>query len=113
MEQVKFETYAIFAADCAQGEGKQYQAIPGKTVAIEKIEGEAGATVEFKCVLMRKTADGTIEIGKPFLKSTVKASIVKHMKEPKVISFTFKRRKKVRVKKGYRQPKTIIKIEAI
>jgi large subunit ribosomal protein L21 len=110
MERMKFDTfdkYAIF-----QTGGKQYQAIEGKTIAIEKIEGEAGATLEFKDVLLRKT-DSKIEIGKPFIKSTVKASIVKQMKEPKVISFTFKRRKKVRVKKGHRQPKTVIRIEAI
>jgi len=108
MEQIKFETYAIFATG-----GKQYQGIPGKTVSIEKIEGEAGAILIFDEVLMRKTVDGEIEIGTPFLKGAVKASIVKQMKDPKVISFLFKRRKKVRVKKGHRQPKTIIRIEAI
>jgi large subunit ribosomal protein L21 len=111
MDRMKFDTfdkYAIFKTG-----GKQYQAIEGKTVAIEKIEGEAGAPLEFKEVLLRKTGDGKIEIGMPFLKSSVKASIVKQMKEPKVISFTFKRRKKVRVKKGHRQPKTVIRIEAI
>ena len=111
MERMKFDTfdkYAIF-----QTGGKQYQAIEGKTIAIEKIEGEAGAALEFKDVLLRKTGENKIEIGKPFVKSTIKASIVKQMKEPKVISFTFKRRKKVRVKKGHRQPKTVIRIEAI
>lgn len=110
-KQVKidsFETYAIFATG-----GKQYQAIPGKTVAIEKIEGEDGAILEFKEVLLRKTGDGKIEIGKPFVKTPIKASIVKQMKGPKVISFMFKRRKKVRVKKGHRQPITVIRIEAI
>ena len=108
MEQIKFDSYAIFKTG-----GKQYQAIPGKTVAIEKIEGDAGAILTFDEVLLRKTAKGDIEIGTPFLKSAVKASIVKQMKEPKVISFLFKRRKKVRVKKGHRQPKTVIRIESI
>lgn len=102
--QVKFETYAII-----QTGGKQYQAIPGKTVAIEKIEGEAGALLEFDEVLLLKTGDGKIEIGKPFVKGSIKASIVKQMKDPKVISFLFKRRKKVRVKKGHRQPKTVVR----
>ena len=103
-----FDSYAIF-----QTGGMQYQAIEGKTVAIEKIEGEDGSILEFNEVLLRKTDKGAIEIGKPFIKGgAVKASIVKQMKEPKVISFTFKRRKKVRVKKGHRQPKTIIRIES-
>lgn len=103
-----FDRYAIF-----QTGGKQYQAIEGKTVAIEKIEGEAGTPLEFKDVLFRKEGEGKFEIGKPFLATPIKASIVKQMKEPKVIVFKFKRRKKVRVKKGHRQPKTVIRIEAI
>ena len=108
MEQIQFDTYAIFKTG-----GKQYQGIPGKTVSIEKIEGEAGTILTFDQVLMRKTAQGQIEIGTPFLKGAMTASIVKQMKDPKVISFLFKRRKKVRVKKGHRQPKTIIRIETI
>lgn len=108
VEIPSFESYAIF-----QTGGKQYQAIEGKTVAIEKIEGEDGAMLEFKEILLRKAADGKIEIGKPFVKGVMKASIVKQMKEPKVISFMFKRRKKVQVKKGHRQPKTIIRIESL
>jgi len=105
---VSFDKYAIF-----QTGGKQYQAIPGKTVAIEKLEGEAGTKVEFTDVLLRKTAEGKIEIGQPFLKDAIKASIVKHLRGPKLIVFKFKRRKKVRVKKGHRQPITVVRIEAI
>ena len=103
-----FERYSIF-----QTGGKQYQAIEGKTVAIEKIEGEAGTMLEFNEVLLRKTGHGAIEIGQPFVQGTLKASIVKQMQGPKVIIFKFKRRKKSRVKKGHRQPITVIRIEAI
>ena len=112
MEQEKpvirdIEKYAIF-----QTGGKQYQAVEGETIAVEKIEGDAGAKLEFKEVLLRKTAEG-IEVGKPHLESTIKASIVKQMRDPKVIIFKFKRRKKVRVKQGHRQPKTVIRIESV
>lgn len=108
METPTFDKYAIF-----QTGGKQYQAIEGKTVAIEKIEGEAGTKLEFKDVLFKKSGDNAFEIGQPFVKSPVKASIVKQMKGPKVIAFRFKRRHKVRVKRGHRQPITVIRIEAI
>jgi len=101
------EKYAII-----QTGGKQYQAIEGKTIAIEKIEGDAGTKLEFKDVLLRKTAEG-IQIGKPHLEGAVKASIVKQMRGPKVIVFKFKRRKKVRVKKGHRQSMTVVRIESI
>lgn len=103
-----FERYAII-----QTGGKQYQAIEGKTIAIEKIEGEEGTKLTFDEVLLRKDAEGNIEIGQPFLKKAVVASIVKQMKLPKVIIFKFKRRKKSRVKKGHRQPQTVIRIESI
>lgn len=114
MENVKsFEKYAIFQIG-DKLENKQYQAIEGKTIAVEKLNGETGDKVEFTEVLFRKTDDGKFEIGQPFIKAaTIKASIVKQMKAPKLVVFRFKRRKKVRVKRGHRQPITVIRIEAI
>lgn len=104
-----FEQYAII-----QTGGKQYQAIPGRTIAIEKLEGEDGSAVQFAEVLFRKTGEGKFEFGQPFLKNvTVKASIIKQTKGPKIIIFKFKRRKKYRLKRGHRQPLTVVRIEAI
>lgn len=103
-----YERYAIFETG-----GKQYQAVEGKTVAIEKIDGEAGTKLTFENVLFRKDGEGKFEVGTPYLKKAIKASIVKQMREPKVIVFRVKRRKKTRVKKGHRQPKTIIRVESI
>jgi large subunit ribosomal protein L21 len=103
----KFDKYAIFETG-----GKQYQAIEGKTLAIEKIEGEPGTKLEFAEVLLRKDADN-VEIGQPHVSSKITASIIKQIKEPKIIVFKFRRRKKSRVKKGHRQPKTVIRIESI
>lgn len=106
---VEFEKYAIIETG-----GKQYQALPGKTLSIEKIEGQAGDKIEFDKVLFIKNGTDKFEFGKPFIKNaSVKASIIKQDKAPKVIIFKFKRRHKVRTKKGHRQPQTIIRIEAI
>ena len=102
------EKFAIF-----QTGGKQYQAIEGKTIAIEKLEGEPGQEVEFKDVLFRKDGKGNYEFGKPHLDTPIKASIVKQTKGPKLTVFKFKRRKKVRVKKGHRQPLTVVRIESV
>ena len=94
--------------------GKQYQAIAGKTLAVEKLVGEPGQAVTFDEVLLRKTGVGAVEIGTPFVKgAVVKASIIKHDKAAKVIIFKFKRRKKSRVKRGHRQPFTVVRIESI
>ncbi len=105
--QDTFTKYAIF-----QIGGKQYQGIEGKTVSIEKVEGAAGDIVEIVQVLLTKDGDN-VQIGTPFLAKPVKASIVKQMKEPKIIIYKWKRRTKSRVKNGHRQQKTIIRIESI
>lgn len=104
-----FETYAIF-----QTGGKQYQAIPGKTLAVEKLPGDAGSRVEFAEVLFRKKSDNAYEFGQPYVKgASIKASIIKQDRAPKIVVFKFKRRKKYRLKKGHRQPITVIRIESI
>lgn len=103
-----FERYAIFATG-----GKQYQALETKTVSIEKLDAKEGDKVTFSDVLLRKTGDGKVEIGKPYLKTPVTAVVVKHDKGPKLIAFKFKRRKKSRRKQGHRQQMTIVRIEQI
>ena len=103
-----FSRYAIF-----QTGGKQYQALEGKTVAIEKLSDvQVGDKVKFDDVLLVKKADGQVAIGQPFLSTPVHATVVKAMKGPKVVVFKFKRRKKSRVKRGHRQPMTIVRIES-
>jgi len=103
-----FSRYVIF-----QMGQHQYHGIEGKTVAIQKVEGNVGDKVEFNEVLLRKTADDQVEIGQPFVKGSVKASIVRQMKGPKLIIYHFKRRKKSRVKNGHRQLMTVVRIESI
>ncbi len=105
--QDSFDTYAIIQI------GKhQYQALPGKTISIQQINGVTGDSVEFKEVLLRKDKND-IQVGTPFVPGSVKATIVKQMKGPKIVILRFKRRKKSRVKKGHRQSHTIIRIESI
>ena len=103
-----YDKYAIFETG-----GKQYQGVVGKTVAIEKLSGEPGTAVSFDKVLFRKKGSNDFEVGKPHLEGAIKASIVKHIRGPKIIAFRFKRRKKVRVKQGHRQPATVVRIESI
>ena len=53
------------------------------------------------------------DIGAPKLEGAIKASIVKHTQGEKLVVFKFKRRKKVRVKKGHRQQLTVIRFESL
>jgi large subunit ribosomal protein L21 len=109
MEQIKtYGEYAIFARG-----SKQYQAVAGKTLAIDQIEGEPGSKIEFKEVLFRKSGENTFEVGKPHLAKPITAVIVKQMKGKKTIALRFKRRQKVRVSNNGRACLTVIRIETI
>ena len=108
IKEAAFDRYAIF-----QTGGKQYQAIEGKTLAIEKLEVKDGETVTFDEVLLRKSGPGKVEVGQPFLDTPIKAEVIKQTKGEKLIVFKFKRRKKSMVKKGHRQAITVVRITSI
>jgi len=108
MKQRVFERYSIF-----QTGGKQYQAIDGQTVSIEKLDAAVGASVVFDEVLLRRETNDVVTIGQPYLNTPVTATVLKHARDRKVIVFKFKRRKKSRVKNGHRQPFTVVRIESI
>lgn len=108
MENSKFLTsYAIFDFG-----GKQYQAVAGTTLAVEKIDAEPGSNVNFERVLLVKNSEESVIIGKPFVDgAVVEAEIVSHIKGPKLIAFRFFRRKRIRVKKGHRQNLTVVRFK--
>jgi len=108
MTHITPERYAIIETG-----GKQYQVVEGKTLAVELLKGNPGDEITFEQVLFVKEGEGDFLVGQPRLDRSVKATIIKHTKGPKLIIFRFKRRKKVRVKKGHRQPATVVRITAL
>ena len=92
--------------------GKQYQALEGKTLGIEKLDLNEGDSVSFDRVLLRKNGE-EVHVGQPYLKIPVQAKVLKHIRGPKLTVFKFKRRKKYMRKKGHRQPITVVRIESI
>ena len=103
-----FEKYAIF-----QTGGKQYQALEGKTLAVEKLKLEPGQEIIFDQVLLRKLNENDLEIGQPFLNTHITATLVKHMRGPKLVIFKFKRRKKSRRKQGHRQDLSVVRFVTV
>lgn len=108
MEPSRFERYAIF-----QSGGRQWQAIEGKTLALPKLDVAVGQQVTFDEVLLRKVAEGDVVIGQPYVAHPVRAVVLKHGRDKKIIVFKFKRRKKYHKKQGHRQDITIVRFEAI
>ena len=89
--------------------GKQYRVAAGDKIVVEKIEGDAGASVTLGDVLL--AGEGS-EL-KPTKGLTVAAEIVAQAKGEKVIVFKKRRRHNYRRKNGHRQNHTILKIVAI
>ncbi len=93
--------------------GKQYRVQEGDKLFIEKLEVEAGETIDFDNVLL-VSKDGELAVGNPYVESAkVKASVIENGKGPKVIVFKYKNKEGYRKKRGHRQPYTKIQIETI
>lgn len=92
--------------------GKQYRVAANDVVTVEKLDGDAGATVTFGEVLM--IGGATVTIGAPTVKgASVAAEIVEQTRGPKVISFKKRRRQNSKRKRGHRQDLTTVRITAI
>ena len=89
--------------------GKQYRVAADEVVTIEKVAGDAGASIEFTEVLMVGT-----KIGTPVVSGAkVVAEVVEQGRGPKVIAFKKRRRKNSRRKRGHRQELTTVRIKEI
>jgi large subunit ribosomal protein L21 len=93
--------------------GKQHKVTEGDVLSLEKLEGEDGAQVVFKEVLM-VADDQNIKVGKPFVEgATVAGEIIGQKKGPKIHVFKMTRRKGFKKKTGHRQSLTSMKITKI
>jgi len=92
--------------------GKQYRVTEGQRLRVERLGGEPGQSVEFKEVLL--IGGDPLKIGRPLVAgASVRAEIVAHARDRKIIVFKFRRRKNYRRKSGHRQPYTELKITGI
>lgn len=100
--------YAIIKAG-----GKQYKVSEGDELFIEKLEVEAGDTVEFAEVLA-VGGDGGLKVGKPFVEGAkVKADVIKQGRAKKILVMKYRPKKGYRRKQGHRQPYTKVQITGI
>jgi large subunit ribosomal protein L21 len=100
--------YAVIATG-----GKQYRVQEGAVLRIEKLDAEAGASVEFGQVLL-VGAGSSVTLGAPFIGSAkVLATVQSHGKGDKVRIVKFRRRKHYKREGTHRQPYTEVKITQI
>ena len=92
--------------------GKQFKVEVGATILVDRLDGEVGAELTFPAMLVVKEDD--VVVGNPVIKDVVvKAKIVAHVQDKKVVVFKYKPKKNERSKQGHRQPYTKITIESI
>ena len=89
--------------------GKQYRVAVGDKIQVEKLET---SPVKFPILLLEKDED--VKIGRPHLEGAeVTGEIVAQQQGPKLIAYTFRKRKGSERKVGHRQELTLVKITDI
>ncbi|HMR32688.1 MAG TPA: 50S ribosomal protein L21 [Geminicoccaceae bacterium] len=93
--------------------GKQYRVATNQVIEVEKLDAEAGSTVELAEVLMVGEGDSAT-IGSPLVEgASVTATVLEQGKGPKLIVFKKRRRKNYRRKTGHRQKLTVLRVTDI
>jgi len=93
--------------------GKQYRVQPGDVIVVEKLDGEAGAAVNFGEVLMLG-GDKGVTLGAPLIDgASVAATLVETRKGEKIKIFKKIRRQGYRRTNGHRQMESVLRITGI
>lgn len=87
--------------------GKQFPVAEGETLRVPTIDAKAGDKIDVEALVSGAGKDAKIG------GASVKATVVGHGKDDKVIVFKMKRRKQYKRTQGHRQGYTEIKIEKI
>src|SRR5512139_299692 len=93
--------------------GKQYRAVEGRTIEVDRLPVDAGKKFDFERVLLMADGDDVL-VGTPTVSDIlVKATVVDHIKGPKVDRFKYRPKKRIRVRGGHRQQYTRLMIDFI
>jgi large subunit ribosomal protein L21 len=103
-----FMKYAI-----VENGGKQYRAVEGAIMEVDLLEAEIGQQVDLGSVLLLVDGD-QISVGAPVVGGAhVSATVVDHVKGPKIVVFRYRPKKRIRVKTGHRQKYTRLQVNSI
>jgi large subunit ribosomal protein L21 len=93
--------------------GKQYKAVEGETIEVDRFPAEIGDQLDLERVLFVRDGEDVL-VGKPLVDDAkVQATVVGQVKGPKVVVFKYKPRIRYRVKTGHRQKYTRLQIDSI
>jgi len=93
--------------------GKQYRAVEGTAIEVDRLPAEAGVKHQFDKVLLMSDGDDVF-VGTPTVKDVhVRGTIVEHFRGSKVVSFRYSPKKRIRVKGGHRQHYSRVMVDFI
>jgi large subunit ribosomal protein L21 len=93
--------------------GKQYRAIEGSTIEVDRMEIEIGQQLSLGSVLLLVDGDN-VAVGAPVVGGArVSTTVVEHVKGPKIVIFRYRPKKRYRVKTGHRQQYTRLLVNSI
>ena len=93
--------------------GQQFKVEKGRKLYVHRLSGDEGSLVSFDKILLVDN-DGRVKVGTPVVKgASVNATILRHLKDDKVLVFKKKRRKGYQVQNGHRQYLTQVMIDDI
>jgi len=93
--------------------GKQYRVEAGSELLIERVPGDAGASITFDRVLLVGDGD-SVTVGTPTVEgATVTGTVLGEALGPKLVIFKFKQKVKYRRHTGHRQHLTRVRIDEI
>jgi large subunit ribosomal protein L21 len=93
--------------------GKQYRAVEGELIEVDRLPDEAGKEISLDRVLLMADGD-QFQVGSPTISGIeVKATVLDHISGPKVLRFKYSPKKRIRVRGGHRQQYTRLRVEFI
>jgi len=93
--------------------GKQYRAVEGQSIEVDRLPAEAGEKFSIARVLLLADGDDVM-VGTPTVDGIeVKVTVVDHFKGPKVDRFKYRPKKRIRVRGGHRQQYTRLMVDSI
>jgi large subunit ribosomal protein L21 len=93
--------------------GKQYRAIEGRTIEVDRLPVEAGKKFDIERILLMADGDDVL-VGTPIVSDMlVKVTVVDHTKGPKIDRFKYRPKKRIRVRGGHRQQYTRLLVDFI
>ncbi|MCE2454388.1 MAG: 50S ribosomal protein L21 [Gemmatimonadetes bacterium] len=101
-------TYAVFETG-----GKQFRAAQGARLRVPSLDAEISESVTFDRVLLASAGE-EVRVGDPVIDgASVRAEVLRHGRDKKIVVFKRKRRKGYRRKQGHRQGYTEVLVEEI